>query len=175
MTFIRPAARAALWRWREVLLGALLVVLCGVWASSSFGFVRTFALILTGAGIVIVLAGVQRARFGGAKGGPGVVQVIEGQITYYGPLNGGAVALANIATLSIDNRAQPQHWVITHDEGVALQIPVNAEGADTLFDAFTGLRGLRTEHLLTAKQGHAPGLVVIWRRGDVQARINSLH
>ncbi len=175
MSFIRPEARASLWRWREVLFGAALAGLAGFWALNAFGILRALAFILLALAVLMILTGIQRARFRGRGGGQGVVQVIEGQVSYYGPLTGGAVALSELAALSLDGRSTPAHWLLVPTQGATLQIPVSAEGADALFDAFTGLRGLRTEHLLRLKQAQAPQLQVVWRRKDVQAIINALH
>lgn len=175
MSFVRPEARAAIWRWREVLFGLGLGVLATAWAFGSFGIMRALALILLGLAAIVILAGLQRGRFRGRGGGQGVVQVIEGQVTYYGPLNGGAVAISELAALSLDGRDKPAHWLLVPDQGSTLQIPVSAEGADALFDAFSGLSGLKTEHLLRVKQADEPRLQVVWRRKDVQKIINSLH
>ena len=175
MSFVRPEARAALWRWREVLFGSFVAALAGLWVLSSFGFVRMFAIGVLTIAVIIILAGIQRSRFRGRGGGQGVVQIIEGQVTYYGPLSGGAVAISELAALSLDGRSKPAHWLLVPDQGAAPEIPVSAEGADALFDAFTGLSGLRTEHLLRVKQSDAARLQVVWRRQDVQTRINRLH
>ena len=175
MSFVRPEARAALWRWREVLFGGAMSSLSLIWALGSFGILRSIALFFVSLGIVTILAGIQRGRFRGRGGGQGVVQIIEGQVTYYGPLSGGAVAISELAALSLDGRSQPAHWLLVPEQGKALEIPVSAEGADALFDAFTGLRGLRTEHLLRVKEAADRSLKVVWRRSDVQARINTLH
>lgn len=175
MNFIRPEAREVLWRWREVLFGLGLASLSLIWAMSAFGVLRILALVLVGLAAIIVLAGIQRARFRTRGGGQGVVQVIEGQVSYFGPLTGGAVAISELAALSLDGRAIPAHWLLVPDQGNVLQIPVSAAGADALFDAFSGLPGLRTEHLLRVKQAQAKELAVVWRRADVQALINRSH
>ena len=175
MSFVRPEARAALWRWREVLLGAGIAAFAALWAVNAFGLLRVLALILLALAVLLILTGIQRGRFRGRGGGQGVVQVIEGQVSYYGPLTGGAVAISELAALSLDGRSKPAHWLLVPDQGATLQIPVSAEGADALFDAFTGLSGLKTEHLLRLKQANAARLQVVWRRKDVQAIINSLH
>lgn len=175
MSFVRPEARAALWRWREVLLGLGLSAVMALWAANAFGFVRVIALILLGLAILLLLAGIQRGRFRSRGGGQGVVQVVEGQVRYFGPLNGGAVSMSELAALSLDGRSKPAHWLLVPDQGSALEIPISAEGADMLFDAFSALKGLRIEHLLRIKQAAPTGLEVVWRRQDVQARINTLH
>ena len=175
MSFIRPEARAAMWRWREVIAGVVLSSAAGFWALSAFGIMQALALILLALAVIMILAGIQRGRFRGFGGGQGVVQVIEGQITYYGPLNGGAVAISELSALSLDGRHKPAHWLLLPDQGSMLQIPVSAEGADALFDAFSGLVGLKTEHLLRVKQAAKPQLQVVWRREDVQTIINTFH
>ncbi|MGB7317542.1 MAG: hypothetical protein WBC85_06195 [Planktotalea sp.] len=175
MSFVRAEARAALWRWREVIFGSFLGFTALLWGLGSFGFLRVLAAVIFGIAVLIVLAGLQRSRFRAGGGGQGVVQVIEGQITYYGPLSGGAVAIAELTVLSIDGRSKPAHWLLVSEQGTTLEIPVTAEGADALFDAFNGLAGLRTEHLLRIKQSGAARLQVVWRRSDAQARINGLN
>ena len=93
--FFRPEAKAALWRWREVLAAAALV-LVGLWWIMGPGRLLAlpgWALVL--AGVALCVVGVQRARFRGPGDGPGAVQVDEGQIAYFGPLTGGVVAIWN--------------------------------------------------------------------------------
>ena len=175
MSFVRPEVRAALWHWREVLLGLAIAALAGFLTYNAFGILRVLALVLLALAVLLILTGIQRGRFRGQTGGQGVVQVIEGQVSYYGPLTGGAVAISELAALSLDGRAKPAHWLLVPDQGATLQIPVSAAGSDALFDAFTGLSGLKTEHLLRLKQAEAPRLQVVWRRQDVQAMINSLN
>lgn len=175
MSFIRPEARATLWRWREVLAGSVMAAIGALWAMSSFGVLFWLACGLAGLGGILVVLGVQRTRFRGAGGGAGVVQVDERQVTYYGPLSGGAVALSELGVLSLDGRATPAHWQLVPEGGGTLQIPVDAEGADALFDAFSTLPGLRTARLLGALDKPRGVHTVIWRRADVQKRVQSLH
>lgn len=163
MSLVRPAARAALWRWREVLVGAGVLAL-GLWwmlgAGGLLGWIGA-ATLLSGAALIV--AGVQRARFRTASGGPGVVQVDEGRIAYFGPLNGGAVALSELSALTLDRRGTP-HWVLSQPGQPDLCIPLNAEGAEVLFDVFASLPGLRTERMLSELARRADHPVPIWRR-----------
>ena len=164
MSFVRPAARAALWRWREVLIGVGLAVLGLWWLAQSTGLLRFVApAVLVGAGALIMI-GFQRGRFRGAGGGVGTVQVVEGQITYFGPLTGGAVALREMTRLTLDGTQHPAHWRLEQDGLPDVHIPVNAEGADALFDAFASLPGLRTERMLTQLRAQPHTAVVIWQR-----------
>ena len=165
MTFFRPEAQAALWRWREVIAGVVLALL-GLWLVSGPGFllaVPGYAGIAGGA--VLAWLGVQRARFRGPDGGTGAVQVDEGQITYFGPLAGGTVALREMESLTLDGNMFPAHWRLDQPGQPALLIPVNAAGAEALFDAFAALPGLKTERMLTTLRAEPHQAVVIWQRG----------
>ena len=165
MTFFRPEAQAELWRWRECLVGLVITAL-GLWLVLGPGLllaVPGYALILGGAAGIWL--GVQRARFRGADGGAGAVQVDEGQITYFGPLTGGTVALREMDRLSLERAMFPAHWRLDQPGQQPLLIPVNAAGSDALFDAFASLPGLKTERMLTELHATRHQAVVIWRRG----------
>tara|TARA_B110000977_G_C10873589_1_gene414629 strand:- start:124 stop:648 length:525 start_codon:yes stop_codon:yes gene_type:complete len=173
--FFRPEAKAVLWRWREVLVGVGLA-LFGLWWIIGPGLLLAlpgWAFVL--GGIALGLVGAQRGRFRGAGDGLGAVQVDEGQIAYFGPLTGGVVALAALERLSLDRTASPAHWRLDAPEQAPVMIPVNAAGADALFDAFSKLPGLRTERMLSelrAQRGHA---VVIWERTPLRPAHALLH
>lgn len=166
MSFIRPDAAETLLRWREVIVGALVLITGAWWAFGLGGLLFWIGGVVMLGGAALIVAGIQRARFRIPGGGPGVVQVTEGQIAYYGPLTGGAVALSELSKLSIQAGSEPSHWVLSQPGTADLYIPVTAEGAETLFDAFAHLPGLRTEHMLAQMKGHAPTLVTIWERPD---------
>lgn len=168
MSFIRPEARAAVWRWREVLVGSAVLALGLWWALARIGLLHWIGYAVAAIGLVLLLAGVQRARFRGASGGPGVVQVDEGQIAYFGPLTGGAVALRELSALHLDPTASPAHWVLEQPGQPALHIPLTAEGADALFDAFAALPGIRTERMLSEMKHSASHPVVIWQKSTVR-------
>lgn len=163
MSFVRPEARKALMRWREVLFGGL-VVLLGLYWATGFGILKWVGVALLIAGAGFVLAGVQRARFRGGQGGPGVVQVDERQITYFGPLDGGAVAIDDLSGVSLDARNTPPVWVLRQPGQPELHIPVNASGSDALFDAFAALPGIRTEYMLSKLAQKPDHPVVIWTK-----------
>ena len=163
MNFIRPEARATLWRWREVLLG-LPILLLGLYWASGFGLLKWVGFAVVIGGVALMLAGFQRARFRSARGGPGVVQVDERQITYFGPLDGGAVAIDDLTGVSLDARSEPPVWVLRQPGQNLLHIPVNAEGTDALFDAFAALPGIRTEHMLAQLARKPDHPVVIWSK-----------
>ncbi|MCX7566896.1 hypothetical protein OS189_11150 [Sulfitobacter sp. F26169L] len=173
--FFRPEAKAALWRWREMLV-ALGLVLLGLWWIIGPG--RLLALpgwaLLLG-GIALALVGLQRARFRREGNGPGAVQVDEGQIAYFGPLTGGVVALNALERLSLDATARPAHWRLDAKGQAAVLIPVNAAGSDALFDAFATLPGLRTERMLSELNARRDHAVVIWERTPLRPAHALLH
>jgi hypothetical protein len=160
MSFVRPEAQATLWRWREVLVGAGLVALGGL-LTFRIGLIAYAGWILVALGVVLVVSGIQRARFRRGDGGPGIVTLDEGQITYFGPLSGGVIAVREMVELTVDPTGRPTHWLLK-DHATEVAIPETAEGADKLFDVFATLPGLSTEKMLATLE-QAEVRTVIWR------------
>lgn len=167
MSFIRPQARAALWRWRETLAGAAIAALGSYWLTG-FGLLQVLGGALVVLGAVFAFAGWQRARFRSLRGGPGVVQVDEGRVTYFGPLNGGSVDLRDLSLVSLDPTSEPTAWLLRQGGAADLQIPINAAGAEQLFDAFSTLPGIRTEYMLNQLNKPADHPVVIWQKEAIR-------
>lgn len=164
MSFVRAEARAVLWQWREVLIGGAILLLGASWAFGSGGLLHWLGYAVLVLGGAVVLAGLQRVRFRMGHGGPGVVTVDEGQVSYFGPLNGGMVAMRELVRLEIDATSRPPVWRLTQPGQGALNIPLNAEGADALFDAFAVLPGIRTERMLAEMKREADHPIVIWQK-----------
>ena len=163
MNFIRPEARELMWRWREVLAGALAGVF-GAWAVlAGRGVVAALGVVLVVVAVALVVAGWQRGRFRRGRGGPGVLQITEGQLTYFGPFSGGALALASVGEVVLNPlpRAGPV-WELRGADGDPLRIPANAQGAEALFDAFAGLPGFDTEMMLARLADPGPVPVTLW-------------
>lgn len=163
--FMRPAARAAIWRWREV-IAAVAVAAFGVWWLQVFyspvGWLG-WAFVALGVGLTI--AGVQRALFRQGADGPGVVQVRERRLAYFGPLTGGVMDVDDMTRLELEPAARPAaHWVLTGIGGDRLEIPVNAEGAEALFDIFAALPGIKTEKMLTVLRHTPDARVTVWSK-----------
>lgn len=175
MSFIRPELRAALWRWREALAGVATVVLGLWWVVGPAGLLGWVGGALVLGGLAQGFVGVQKARFRSGGGGPGVVQVDEGQIIYFGPLGGGAVAVADLNSIVLIPGGKPAHWVLAQPGQPELQIPVNAEGSEALFDVFAALPGIRTERMLAELQNGPAHPVVIWSRGSLRPEQQRLH
>ncbi len=175
MSLVRPEAAAALSRWRDVLIGGAVLALGLYWLVFSGGLLRGIGVVVAPIGAVIAAAGVQRARFAQGGDAPGIVQVVEGRITYFGPLTGGVVDLDALSALTLDPTARPPHWLLSQSGQPDIAIPLGAQGADQLFDAFASLPGIRTEHMLRQMQGGADHPVVIWRKGPARPALPRLH
>ena len=131
----RGVAVVGLGLWFVALGGYLLVPLGGLVAfgGASFG----------------VLAW-RRLRFAGRADAPGVVQVDEGQVGYMGPAVGGFVSLSELAELRLISIRGRRLWRLKQGDGQAILIPVDAAGAEALFDAFCALPGLSSADLVAA-------------------------
>lgn len=163
MSLIRPEAAAALIRLRDVLAGLGLAA-AGGWLLFKPGYVLpALGLGLAATGCALALVGLRRLRFRAEGQAPGVVQVIEGQVGYFGPEGGGFVALDDLIALSLT--ADGDHWRLTSVEGAVLIIPRAAEGAEHLLDSFVRLPGLEPAALVrAASAGPAATDRRIWRR-----------
>jgi hypothetical protein len=160
---IRPEAKAHLWRWREVIAGGGTALLGLWWVAGAGGVLLLPGAVLSVGGAAMVWIGLQRARFRAEGQGPGSVDVDEGEITYFGPLTGGSVALRDLAGITLDPTSHPPHWRLRQAGRPELAIPVNAAGADLLFDAFATLPGFRMERALQALKAAREHPIVIWR------------
>ncbi len=163
--FLRPEARAALWRWREVLFAAAIGTLGLWWAIASMGIVRWIGVALVAIAIAVAAAGIQRARFRQDGQGPGIVMLDERRLVYMGPLTGGAMDVADLTRLELEPAAIPTpHWVLTGVGGQDLAIPVNAEGAEALFDVFAALPGIRSRAVLDVLERTPGARVIVWEK-----------
>lgn len=161
MSFIRPEVRASLARWREVIAGGVTLALGLQLALTSYGALFLIGTALALAGAALVVAGVQRARFRSGGGGAGVVDLDERRITYFGPFGGGAVSVDDLVEIGVD---PSRSWLIRDANGTHLMIPMNAEGADALFDAFAAVPGLTPARLVEAVRSTPRQYTTIWAK-----------
>lgn len=160
---IRPEIRAMLLRWREVIAAALAGA-AGLWLLSRGGYL----LVPAGAAVTALAAGwamiaLRRIRFLRGVGAPGMVEVDEGQIGYLGPTFGGFVALADLAELRLVEIHGARAWRLRTHDGQILLIPVDAAGAERLYDAFAALPGIDMARVTAALDRGQPTLP-LWRR-----------
>lgn len=167
MSLIRPELAARLHRAREA-IGAGLTAALGLWIATRGGWL----LAAIGGGVMVVAAGlfimaVQRLRFARPAQGPGMVEVDEGQIGWFGPGIGGFVSLAELSELGLVTVQGLRVWRFRQTDGQLLLIPVDAQGAERIYDALTALPGIDGARLLAAldSPGDTP---IIWRRTPAQ-------
>ncbi|MBT8459553.1 MAG: hypothetical protein HKP37_05690 [Boseongicola sp.] len=161
MSFIRPDALATLLRWREFLIGLALDLVGLVTVLGPTRANLILGVLLMGLGSALMFVGMQRARFRATGGGIGVVDVDERQISYFGPASGGAVTLEDLARIAV---VPPHAWELSDSFGRVLEIPVNAEGADALFDAFSALPGISASRLGDATRVKPVARTSVWEK-----------
>ena len=167
MSLIRPELLATLSRHRET-LGATLTMGAGLWLATRGGWLLGAlggVVMLAGAGLV--WAGLQRLRFARKDSGPGVVEVDEGQIGWFGPGIGGFVSLAELSEVGLITVQGLRVWRFCQTDGQLLLVPVNARGAARIYDALTALPGIDGARLLTALEA-GTDTPLIWRRTKAQ-------
>ncbi len=165
MSFIRPEAAQTLSKWREALAGSAAAGFGAFWMVTEDGARLLIGIVLAMGGALLIFAGIQRARFRTGSGGPGLVQVDEGLLTYFGPLDGGSLHVEDLYRLDLDGSSAPSaSWVLSHQAGDDLHIPVNAEGADALFDVFAALPGIQTEAMLGKLRSNPRIRLTIWEK-----------
>ncbi|WP_237684709.1 hypothetical protein [Szabonella alba] len=170
---IRPELRDALYRRREVAaLGAL--SLPGFWLVWLGGYLLLpLGLLLIAASVTLAWLAERRLRFVQSSAAPGMVEVIEGQIGYFGPAFGGLIAVADLTELRLVSAGSRRLWRLTGAEGETLLIPVGAGGEAALYDVLAGLPGMDTGRLLAAAEGlsAAPGSGNLPRLQAVDSRV----
>jgi hypothetical protein len=162
---LRPAARDWLWQRREVIAAQALGLL-GLWVAAQGGVVLLPAGALVMAlAAALGLSALRRMRFAQGVAAPGMVEVDEGQVGYLGPAFGGYVALPDLIELRLVTIHRRRLWRLKQSDGQALLIPVDAAGADRLFDVFASLPGMDTAELVGALHpAQAAPSHLVWRR-----------
>ncbi|MDZ4310782.1 MAG: hypothetical protein U1A24_09545 [Cypionkella sp.] len=147
---IRPEFLALLRRFSEV-IWATAVLGFGLWLILLGGYLLTPVGTAIGAfGVAWGILALRRLRFIQTVDAPGVVEVDEGQIGYLGPQSGGYVSIPELVELRLLSLRGRRVWRLKQADGQALLIPVDATGADRLFDAFASLPGMNTLALVAA-------------------------
>lgn len=172
---IRAEALAALYRWREVGFAAVLGAF-GLWLFALGGLVLApLGTALLALAVVLGLTAWRRLRFAQEVAAPGVVEVLEGQVSYMGPGSGGFVSLTELVEIRLVTLRGRRIWRLKQADGQALLVPVDATGAERLFDGFTSLPGIDMAALVEAltPSGAAPGqgLLPIPTTGPAEMRV----
>ncbi|WP_299847623.1 hypothetical protein [uncultured Paracoccus sp.] len=162
---IRPELRQKLRRWSEPLCASA-ALLVSLWFLTLGGWF--FGLIGIGGGFVALawlLAAIRRLPFRRDIGGPGVVEIDEGAIRYYGArLLGGEIALRDLSEIRLLPLQGRPHWRLKSTDAQALLIPLDAAGAAGLADAFAALPGIRMGEISAALHNPANSVRTLWVR-----------
>ncbi len=163
-SFIRPEIQALGWKWRESLFGTAMALTGLWWAFVTGGLLGYLGIVAICTGAALAFVGLQRGRFrSGGGSGLGSVDVDEGQVTYFGPLTGGVMPLREMDCLALIRSGQSPHWRLSSGQNT-LHIPMDAAGADALFDAFASLPGLNTQRMLRVLKDATAQDTVIWQK-----------
>lgn len=172
MPLFRPEAVETLKRWREpaaiaVLFGFALWFLWRAYVQSSLisgAIGLLFASVVGG----LLYTAYLRARLRHAVAGPGIVEVRERMITYFSPDDrGGDSDLETLMRLQLSTMPGDmgdRNWILWDVDG-SLVIPVYAEGADELIEAFSALPGLTYDKIVRVMNSNEQKIFTIWRRG----------
>ena len=173
--FLRPEARQSLNRYRDLIIAAVVGSIGLYWGLTTFGLMVWVGWFLVIIALAFAASGIQRLRFETDKGGVGIVTVKEGQVTYLAPFDGGMVAMSELSALILDYSQDPPRWVLRQLGHQEVQIPLDAEGTDKLFDVFAALPGLQTGEMLAALEKNDGHPIVIWQRSKATENVPRLH
>ncbi len=172
MSLVRPAARAAIWRWREVFVGAFVAALGVNWALGGIGLMRWIGWPVLVIGCALLITGLQRARVRPRSGGAGVVELDEAQLTYFLPEGGVVVPLSLVTRIEIEALGDEAHgemrWIFTDRDGQEARIPASAVGAERLMDALAQFPGAHFQKVIAASAARKPENFVIWQEQVVR-------
>ncbi|MGB3408861.1 MAG: hypothetical protein WBA67_15370 [Jannaschia sp.] len=162
---IRPEVAAILLRWRELIAGTVIAML-GAWmVVASGGLVLVAGAALLALGGFLAFNGQRHARFRTEAEAPGVVEVVEGRITYLGPVMGGTATLDDITAVIFRRSSGGEgFWRLTQDGAQPLYIPEGALGSDALLDALVPLPGFDGGAMVRAVQSRTPQTITVWQR-----------
>ena len=96
----------------------------------------------------------------------GLVDVVEGQITYLGPKEGGTIFIEDITAVSLISHGSIRCWRFEEHGQAALIIPVSAKGREHLFDTFAQIDGFPLEPMLRQLADETIQTSFVWRRVD---------
>ena len=174
VSFVRPEVAGLFQRWLETAIYVGITGFGVYWLLTAgpadlfwrWGLAAAVAVI----GFWFIRSAALSAMTRGDGEAPGVVQIDERRVAFFGPHAGGVVSINDIFAIEIwaaDEahwRYEPE-WVLRWSETEpALIIPISAQGADALADAFTALPGFAAEKAVAALKAPVGATVTIWRR-----------
>lgn len=165
MSWIRPEARETLMRWREVALGAVLVLVGLNWALTGFGLAPYVGAVLALIGAAVSFVGWRRVQLPKGGQGPGVVEVDERRIAYLSGHGGGALSVEALVRVEVETSPSGRLiWRFRDEDGATLDIPSDATGAEGLLDALVSLPGLNYDQAAQAVRAERTDRFLIWQK-----------
>ena len=163
---IRPELVARLRPWREVIAAGLTGAF-GIWMFAQGGLLfQPLGGAILALALLWGLGAWRRRRFAAPVRAPGLVEVEEGAIRYFGAKAlGGEIALRDLAQIRLVRLDGHAHWRLKTQGGEALLIPVEAAGAAALADAFAALPGFDLSAAAAALAAN-DAFRVVWQRKD---------
>ncbi|WP_395541590.1 hypothetical protein [Neotabrizicola sp. sgz301269] len=153
---LRPEVSALMRRWAEPALGLGLAAL-GLWIATRGGWLLpVFGLPLVALGGGFALIALRRMRFAAGIAAPGIVELDEGRIRYLHPTMPGEVSLPDLTEIKLLALRGRRVWRLREAGGRGMLVPVDAAGAEGLFDAFATLPGLTSADLVAALAPDVP-------------------
>lgn len=162
---MRPELRALLSRHGEAISAGLTAAL-GIWIAALGGwFLLALGLGLTAIALIWAATALRRSRFARPVTDPGLVEVDERRIGYFGAgaALGGYVALDDLSEIRLLRLRSAHYWRLKTADGQAILVPTGASGAETLFDAFASLPGIDMRRLAAALEREEVAQS-LWRR-----------
>lgn len=173
MSFLRPEAMAALRRYGEPAVYAILggwAVWKGVVLLGRGSWVGGFLLVIGAVALMALFGAAERAlvAWRGRRAGPGTVSIREGQIAYFGPFGGAIMALDSLVSVDLDTAGLDGDgevfWVLQDEIGQMVRIPGGADGAVALLDRLGTLPGFDHRAVVQAMSSRSARRVAVWRR-----------
>ena len=169
MSLVRPEARAVLHRWGESAVAGGLAAIC---VAEAVTLIRRGDIVGWFAALAAVLAlfwlrsAVARALARRSGDAPGIVEVREREIRYFGPITGGIIELDALARIEVFVPAPGMDplWRLSGGDGRVLVIPLAAKGAEDLMGAFAALRNFSEMAAVSALRRAEPGRHPVWQR-----------
>ena len=154
---IRPALVTKISLFREAIFAGTAFI-AAIWLASLGGYLLA-PLGLGLAALAAVWGGVaiRRARFMRPVEAPGLVEVDEGRIGYFGAGQGlgGYIEIDDLAEIRLIPIRGAPHWRLKSISGQAIVIPATATYAERLYDAFARLPDIDMASLTNALSASA--------------------
>ena len=165
MAVIRQGARDWLAR-RRIYALPLLVVSLGLtgFATGSGPVFRALCAGVVLLGLALFVAFRQQEVLRRSGDAPGVVEVDEARITYLAPGGGQIVDRDGLLSVTLEVWAGAAEWVLEHEAGPPLEVPLAARGADGLSALIEALPGVELSAARTALEAGKTGTYPVWRR-----------